>query len=174
MGQGHCFVQLTRDSETCKWIQLGTAAWMPSSMWCVMGLCFKAFLALDCQLSRYLVFWRAQAEGMYQTGKLPSDLLQTYCQLLAPPVPVPAVMGGCHSLRLFGSHVYSDSYRWGKSIMPREGGIQRHGFIVWEWKMEWGVKRGKMQALWITGRENPPLFASAPASTLYSKLPNTE
>lgn len=78
------------------------------------GLCFKAFLELDCQLSWYLVFWRAQAEGMYQTGKLPSDLLQTYCQLLAPPVPVPAVMGGCHSLWLFGSHVYSDSYCWGK------------------------------------------------------------
>lgn len=62
----------------------------------------------------YLVFWRAQAEGMYQTGKLPSDLLQTYCQLLAPPVPVPTVMGGCHPLWLFGSHVYSDSYCWGK------------------------------------------------------------
>ena len=110
--------------------------------------CFKFLnLTLDCQLSWYLVLWRMQAEWKYQTGKLPSDLLQTYCQLLEPTVPVPAVMGECHSLWLFGSHVYSDSF-WGekkkKNIAPQDGGIRRREHIVW-------ALRTECESLWCSG-----------------------
>lgn len=107
------------------------------------GCASKPSFALDCQLSWYLVVWRTQAEGKYQTGKLPSDLLQTYCQLLEPPVPVPAVMGECHSLWLFGSHVCSESYCCGKAIMPRDGGIEKHGTLS-ENEGYWGMwEKGK-------------------------------
>lgn len=42
MGQGHCWVLLTWDSETCKWVQQGTVAWMPSSTRGVMGVVFQS------------------------------------------------------------------------------------------------------------------------------------
>ena len=118
MGKGHCLVVVTWDSGP--WVQhpscstqQGIAAWMPSSTWYGKGVGFQSLH--HTRLPTFLIPWALEdaGKGKYQTGKLPSDLLQTYCQLLEPPVPVPAVMGECHSLWLFGSHVYSDSH-WGE------------------------------------------------------------
>ena len=138
MGKGHCLVLLTWDSGP--WVlhpscstQQGIAAWVPSSTWYGKGVGFQSLH--HTRLPTFLIPWALEdaGKGKYQTGKLPSDLLQTYCQLLEPLVPVPAVMGECHSLWLFGSHVYSDSH-WGekKHLAPQDGGMQRHEHIVWE------------------------------------------
>lgn len=167
MHQGHCSVPLTWDSGPCKWTQQGTAAWMPSSMWYGKGLGFKAFITLDCQLSWYLGLWRTQAKGKYQTGKLPSDLLQTYCQLLEPLVPVPAVMGECHSLWLFGSHVYSESH-WGeKNILCFKMEACKGMSTLSENKGQSGRVKGETRT-WVY--RVSPLFLPLQLSPLYIHL----
>lgn len=100
-----------------------------------MGVVFQSPCHMDCQLFWYLVLWRTQAEWKYQTGKLPSDLLQTYCQLLEPSCLSPqwwvnAIPLG--SLESMSTLIHTAVEK--QNIMLRDWGIQRHERIAWKWR----------------------------------------